>query len=124
VGKKKCTDHVGAFLKAEKYSLGFEVTARCFALSLGALNPSLSCTGVLTSTAAGCSCAGAGAFTRIDVKALAGFFGSGSTHWRNGEHCSCSCSKGDSGGFLSCNHKIILTFKLLVVLVLFPITRV
>jgi hypothetical protein len=27
-GQKKCTDAVGAFLKAEKYSLGFEFTAR------------------------------------------------------------------------------------------------
>jgi hypothetical protein len=59
--QKKCTGESGAFLLAEKDSLGFEFTTRFFTLGLGALDPTLAGAGVLTRTAGGCGCAGAGA---------------------------------------------------------------
>jgi hypothetical protein len=95
------------FSWTDGYSSGFEFTTCSFTLGLGALDPTLSGTGILTRTAGGCGRAGAGALARIDVEAFAGLFSGGSAHRSNRKHCGCGCGKGDTGGFLGCNHGMV-----------------
>jgi len=88
----------------EGYSLSFEFAAGAFTIGFGTLDPTLTGTGILARTAGGGGSAGAGAFARIYVEALAGFFSGSSIHRGNGEHGGCSSSESNSGSFLGCNH--------------------
>jgi hypothetical protein len=104
--QKKCTDRAGAFFDVDGYSSGFEFTTRFFTLGLGALDPTLAGTGILTRTAGGCGRAGAGALARVDVEAFACFFSGASADRSDREHCGCGCGKGYTGSFLGCNHVV------------------
>jgi hypothetical protein len=104
---------------ADGYSLGFEFTTGAFTLGLGALDPTLTGTGILSSTAGGSGGAGTGAFARIHVEAFAAFFTSAGAHRCNCEHGSCSSGEGESGSFLSCNHLVIPQVNLVACTVYF-----
>ena len=84
--------------------LSFELSTGAFTLGFGALDPTLTGAGILTRTAGGSSSAGAGAFARVYVETLTGFFSGSSVHWGNGKHSGCSSSESNSGRFPGCNH--------------------